>query len=104
MFDGMLAAAPAMVLLTSVDNSRKAQFDAGRATMRLALATTQASLCLHPVSDALQELPEMIEPLRSVHALTETAGSRRVQMLFRIGYGPNVDPQPRRPLEGMLRV
>ena len=84
-------------------NSRQEQIAAGRAYMRLALKATSLGLSMHPVSQLLQEYPEMAQlQAEFLHAVG--AGVRqRVQMLFRLGYADPVSPSPRRPLKAILR-
>ena len=55
-------------------------------------------LAFQPLSQALQEYPEMAEPYAALHAKLAPEGST-VQMLARIGFGPVADPSPRWPLE-----
>lgn len=57
---------------------------------------------MHPVSQSLQEYPEVAAALYRVHALTGARGEERVQMLARLGYGPAVAPSPRWPLRTRL--
>jgi hypothetical protein len=94
----MLAATPAYVWLATSGNARTDQIAAGRAWLRLNLAATGLGLGLHPVSQCLQEFPEMAGPYAEAHATLAAAGET-VQMLGRIGYGPAVPRTPRWPLE-----
>jgi len=102
-YAAMMKATPALMWLASADNSRAAQFDSGRAYMRAALAVTGLGLSLHPVSQALQEFPEMASHREQAHRLLQVAEPARVQMLCRLGHGPSVEPSPRRPLQALLR-
>jgi hypothetical protein len=102
-YAAMMKATPAMVWLTSGDNSRLSQLDSGRAYMRMALAATGAGLSLHPVSQALQEFPEVASQREQAHRVLQVAAPSRVQMLCRLGHGPAVEPSPRRPLQALLR-
>jgi hypothetical protein len=102
-YAAMMKATPAMLWLTSADNSRQTQLDSGRAYMRAALAATGLGLSVHPVSQALQEYPEMASQREQAHRLLQAAEPSRVQMLCRLGYGPPVEPSPRRPLQALLR-
>ena len=65
--------------------------------MRAHLAATLAGLAFHPVSQALEEYPEMAGPYREVHDLLAPPGDT-VQMLVRLGYATAVPPSPRWPL------
>ncbi|MEP3115847.1 hypothetical protein [Nisaea sp.] len=102
MYQEMLSATPAYAVVTTKGNDRLAQLDAGRRWVRLNLETTRFGLALHPVSQALQEFPEMSDHYRRVHALLAPDGGT-VQMLGRLGYGPAVPRSPRWPLETRIR-
>jgi hypothetical protein len=65
------------------------------------LAATAAGIAFQPLSQALQEYPEMAPLYRDLHARLAPAGGT-VQMLARIGYGPEVAPSPRWPLRQHL--
>jgi hypothetical protein len=99
----MLAATPAYVWLSTAGNSRAEQLAAGRDWLRLNLATTAAGLALHPISQALQEFPEVAGPYRDLHALLAPGGGT-VQMLGRLGYAGAVPPTPRWPFETRIRA
>ena len=88
--------------LETAANDRPSQLDAGRAYVRLNLAATAIGLGMHPLSQALQEYPEMSEPRRAVLRHTGTPADRHLQMLFRMGYAPMPAPSPRRPIEDVI--
>lgn len=94
----LLEATPSYAVLTSQGNSRLDQIEAGRRWVRLNLKATELGVSLHPVSQALQEFPEMAEPYARIHALLAGPGET-VQMLGRLGYGPATPPKPRWPVE-----
>lgn len=102
MYEKLHAATPAFAVIVTAANDRIAQIGAGRDWMRLNLATTARGLALHPVSQALQEYPEMAGLYARAHRLLAPEGGT-VQMLGRLGYGPAVPPAPRWPLEARLR-
>lgn len=95
---------PAYVWLTTPGNSRLDQLAAGKAWLRLNLTTASLGLALHPISQSLQEYREMAGLFEEVHSLLETKGFERVQMLGRLGYGPETPPTPRWPLETRLKT
>ncbi len=97
-YEEMLKATPAYAVLTSPGNGRKDQIAAGRRWLRLNLMTTSLGLALHPVSQALQEFPEMAPHYTRAHRMLAKEGET-VQMLGRLGYGPTVGRSPRWPLE-----
>ncbi len=92
---------PAYVVLTSKGNTRVDQIQAGRDWVRLHLAATGLGLSMQPVSQALQEYPEMAAHFTQVHEMLAKPGER-VQMLGRLGYGPAINPSPRWPLEARI--
>jgi len=93
----MLAATNAYVFCTGPASGRAAQLAAGAQWLRLNLATTAAGLALHPVSQALQEYPEMAGSFRALHAALGVSGAERVQMLGRIGFLRDADRAPPTP-------
>lgn len=97
-YQKMLMATPAYVVLTSDGNTREDQIEAGRQWLRLNLKTTELGLALHPVSQCLQEYPEMSEHYAKAHTMFASEG-QTVQMLGRLGYGPVIARTPRWPLE-----
>ena len=97
----MLNSTRAYAVVTTPNNSRESQLEAGRRWVRLNLTTTKQGLSLHPVSQALQEYPEMAELYAQVHKMLAPAG-HTVQMLGRLGYGPKVSVSPRWPLEAKI--
>lgn len=100
-FNDAIASTPAFVVQVSEGNRRRDQLDAGARWLRLSLAATQLGLSLQPVSQALQEYPEMSGPYGRIHALYADPG-HTVQMLARIGFSPVVPPAPRWRLETKL--
>ena len=88
--------------LTTADNSRTTQLKAGRAYVRLHLKATELGLAQQPMSQLLQEYPEMA-PLQA--SFLKTVGAKpgeTVQMLARLGYAAPVGPAPRRPLADLI--
>ena len=92
---------PAYAVLTTPGNTSLDHIDAGRRWLRLNLTTTRMGLSLHPVSQALQEYPEMDELYAKAHQMLAPEG-HTVQMLGRLGYGPAIPRTPRWPLEAKL--
>ena len=89
------------VWLVSQGNSRPDQIATGADWLRVNLAATAAGVAFQPLSQALQEYPEMAGLYRELHAKLAPDGGT-VQMLARIGYGPAVNQSPRWPLETIL--
>jgi hypothetical protein len=89
------------VWLVSADNSRETQIATGADWLRVNLAATAQGLGFQPLSQALQEFPEMAGPYAQVHERLAPSGGT-VQMLSRIGYGPVVGNSPRWRLESRI--
>jgi hypothetical protein len=82
-------------------NTRADQIIAGRDWLRLNLAATALGVGMQPLSQALQEFPEMALHYEAAHAMLAQNGET-LQMLCRLGYGPTIAPSPRWPLEAKL--
>lgn len=94
----MIDTTPAFAVITTPGNTREDQIAAGRRWLRLNLTTTKLGLALHPVSQCLQEYPEMAGRYAAAHEMLAKPGET-VQMLGRLGYGPETPFTPRWPLE-----
>jgi hypothetical protein len=99
----MLAATNAYLWLAATGGGRAAHLAAGRDWLRVNLAATAAGLSLHPISQALQEYPEMAGPLHDLHAMLARPGEQ-LHMLGRIGYAAPVPPTPRWRAETRIRA
>lgn len=86
------------VWLVSAGNSRADQIATGADWVRLNLAATGLGLGIQPLSQALQEYPEMAAHHAAIHARLAPQGGT-VQMLARIGYADLPAPSPRWPLD-----
>jgi hypothetical protein len=98
----MLELTPGYLWITSPGNSRADQIAAGRAYVRANLAVAASGFCMHPVSQALQEYPEMAGEFAALHQRLAVAAPGRIQMLARLGFGPAVEPAARWPLRSRL--
>lgn len=99
---GWARSTPAFGWLTTASNSRISQIEAGRAYVRLNLKATELGVAMHPVSQVLQEYPEMAELQREFLGKVGAMPGQTVQMLFRLGYSEPVPPSPRRQLDALL--
>ncbi|HYF21575.1 MAG TPA: twin-arginine translocation pathway signal protein [Ramlibacter sp.] len=104
-FQGHSASAMGFVWLATAGNSRTQQLEAGRAYVRLQLKATEQGLGVHPMSQALQEFPEMRAHHDAAHRLLlgrpapAAPQDVAVQMFCRLGYPVgHVQATPRRPL------
>ena len=96
--------APAFIWISSADIARTTQINAGRAYARQNLNAAALGLSMHPWSMALQEYPEMADIYREQQVLLGATPAAPIQMLARIGYGPEIEPSPRRGLEAHVRA
>lgn len=96
-------ATSAFVWLVSPDNSRVTQIASGRAYARMALEATARGIALQPMSQALQEYPEMAPMFARMDALTGIQPGERLQMLVRAGYAKDLPPTPRKGLDDLFR-
>ncbi|MBI1237534.1 MAG: twin-arginine translocation pathway signal protein [Alphaproteobacteria bacterium] len=99
---GWAETAMAFFWMSTEGNSRLNQLVAGRGFLRAALAATQDGLVLQPMSQSLQEYPEMAALYEEVHRALAPEG-HTLQMLVRLGYARAVAPSPRWPMETRLR-
>lgn len=93
--------AMAHVWLVTQGNTRIDQIHAGRDWLRINLATTAEGLGTQPMSQALQEYPEMASLYKKIHAMLAPEGGT-LQMLARLGYAAPVPPSPRWPLDAKI--
>lgn len=82
-------------------NTRADQIRAGQDWVRINLAGTALGLGMQPLSQALQEFPEMGPLYARAHEMLAPDGGT-VQMWARLGYGPTVGPSPRWPLDAKI--
>ena len=90
------------VWVTSETNTRSEQIAVGRDWVRMHLTAQKIGLSFHPLSQALQEFPEMAGPYRETQAELGVSAPGVVQMLGRIGYAKFPGPSPRWPLSSRL--
>ncbi|WP_144186650.1 Acg family FMN-binding oxidoreductase [Elioraea rosea] len=87
--------AMAFMWLVTAGNGRAAQIEAGRDHVRINLAATAIGVAMHPLSQALQEFPEMAAHRAAMRSLLGVGEDETLQMLVRLGYGPAPAPAPR---------
>lgn len=98
----LIDSAKAFGWLITPGNRRVDQLAAGADWLRLNLAATEAGLALQPLSQALQEFPEMAQPFGALHDFLGVQMPSRVQGLFRFGYAKIPIAAPRWPLASRL--
>ncbi len=102
-FNKKLELTPGFFWMITEGNSRRAQVNAGRAYVRVQLMGTAQGISMQPLQQALQEYPEQQGPYDDIHNLLNAPSPRyTVQMWARVGYGPRVEPAPRRGLDAHL--
>lgn len=94
---------PAFGWIVTSANDRLTQFAAGAAYLRANLKATEMGLAMHPLSQALQEFPEMLTLLAEHKQAVGAAEAETVQMFFRLGRATQAEPAPRRPLDAIIR-
>jgi hypothetical protein len=90
--------------IVSPGNSRIEQLATGVAHVRANLAATAEGLGFHPNSQTMQEDPVFADLQLALYAALGVPDSETVQMLSRIGYGPQIGPTPRWALDTRLRA
>lgn len=101
-YNGLIESAMGFGLLSTQSNTRRDQVNAGAGWVRLHLQATALGLSMQPLSQALQEFPEMEEVYTELHDFVGRRAPSRVQGLFRFGYAPAPPPAPRWPLRSRL--
>lgn len=102
-FNKNLESTPGFLWMVTEGNGRTAQVNAGRAYVRVQLSGTAHGISMQPLQQALQEYPEQQASYREIHNLLGAPSPRyTVQMWARLGYGPQIEPAPRRGLEAHI--
>ncbi|MEM9333006.1 MAG: twin-arginine translocation pathway signal protein [Pseudomonadota bacterium] len=83
------------VYVKSEGNSRIDQINAGRTYVRLNLKATELGVSMHPLSQALQEFPEVAAQNKRIKEELGVKDDETLQMLARIGFGDTPQPSPR---------
>jgi hypothetical protein len=75
---------PAYAMIQTEGNSRKSQVLSGMVYSRLVLTAHGLGIAMQPLSQVLEEYPEMKEPYNRIHSEYAQNGGT-IQMLFRLG-------------------
>ena len=102
MYEPIIHSAQGFVWIKADTNSRLTQLQAGQAWVRMNLSAQKAGLCVHPLSQILQEFPEMAEPYEGLRAELDIAPDGVVHMLGRVGFTQFPAPSPRWPVASKL--
>ncbi len=102
-FNKNLETTPGFLWMITEGNSRRIQVKAGRAYVRVQLAATAYGISMQPLQQALQEYAEQQVPYSDIHNLLNAPSPKyTVQMWARLGYGPQIEPAPRRGIEAHI--
>ncbi|MEQ8748029.1 twin-arginine translocation pathway signal protein [Pyruvatibacter sp.] len=101
MYRGLMSSAMGYVYLATARNTRLDQVASGRDWLRMNLKATELGIAMQPLSQALQEYVEMDALYAEVHEVLGHADNR-LQMLARVGYGPDLPPSPRWPITAKI--
>lgn len=102
MYEPIIHSAQGFVWIKADANTRLSQLQAGRAWVRMNLAAQRQGLGIHPLSQILQEFPEMAAPYQAVRDELSVGPDGVIHMLGRVGYSKFPSASPRWPLESKL--
>jgi hypothetical protein len=95
---------PAYVMITTVGNSRAEQVESGMLYSRLVLTGHTLGLAMQPLSQVLEEYPEMSVPYAEFKKSYAPTGGT-VQMLFRVGLPTKTAPvSMRRDVQSLIKA
>lgn len=101
-FKDTLESSKAYVFFKTESNEPRDWIQVGRDYARFQLACTARGLVMQPLSQIIQEYPEM-DALRSrFESKTDTTGTNKIQMIARLGRSNYEYLSPRRPVTDML--
>jgi hypothetical protein len=86
---------PAYMMIITKDNSRRGQVKSGMLYSRLILTAHSMGYVMQPLSQVLEEYPEMKEPYSGIHR-DYTSDGGTIQMLVRVGKPTKEVPQSMR--------
>lgn len=102
--EGWFSTTKSYAWIVSATNTREDQIAAGRAYLMASLKATELGLAQHPLSQALQEFPEMAGPYAEIKQILGVPATSTVQMFYRIGRASRVELSPRRPLDAIVKL
>lgn len=102
MYDPIIHSAQGFAWVKAAENTRLSQLQAGRAWVRMNLSAQKVGLCIHPLSQILQEFPEMAEQYEGIRSELSVGPDGVVHMLGRVGYTKFPAASPRWPVESKL--
>jgi hypothetical protein len=102
-FDQAAASARGLLTLVTPTNTMSDWINTGRTYVRAQLAADVLGLRFQPVSQSLQEFPEMDTPRAKMDALVGVTSPAKQQMLARMGRSRPPGLSPRRELGRIVR-
>lgn len=103
-FNEAVDSTQAIFFLTTSSNEMGDWISAGRAYIRAQLTATQLGLFMHPVSQPLQEFPQMASIRDELAELSQVRMPSKIQMLVRLGRTAPPPRSPRRPVRDMIKT
>ncbi len=94
--------APTFAMIISKNNSRTTQVETGMLYARFQLKASTMGISMQPLSQSLQEFPEMSELYKQVHNEFAVSG-QTIQMLVRMGRANEVLHSPRRDVIELIK-
>lgn len=101
-YDGLIDNTATFGWLISPDNERETQLRSGAAWVRINQTANSLGIAFHPLSQVLQEFPQMDQKYQEIHQLLGVTTPSRIQGLFRFGFAAKPDAAPRWPLESRI--
>lgn len=101
-YAALIDSAQGFIWTTSETNTRDDQINAGRDWVRIHLAAQRAGIAVQPLSQVLQEFPEMATLYKEMQEELGVKAPGVIQMLARVGYVAFPAPSPRWPLSSRL--
>jgi len=89
--------------ISTASNTRLDQVVTGRVYERLNLTATALGVAMHPMSQVLQEYPDMQDLQKHFLGYLNIPDGHTVQMLFRFGIAEPVEHSPRRFVKNLQR-
>jgi hypothetical protein len=93
----------ALLTLTTPTNTMRDWITTGRSYVRAQLTADELGLRFQPISQVLQEYPQMEELRTEMENLMGTAAPAKLQMLVRVGHTQQPGLSPRRTLSSMIQ-
>ena len=97
------ASAPVFAALIGATNTRLEQVRAGRAYARIHLTASRLGLAMQPLSQALEEYPQMAALQQRLKQTLSVDEGQTIQMLFRLGHARPIAFGPRRDPAALIR-